>query len=195
MRTFIDLFRLLRVPFIGLGLVGTGFILLCLTVPNILHIYKSHSWPAVTGQIVEAKWQNNQISQNSLRRKYRLIPKIEYSYTVDNAVFKGTKVSLKTDDDLGQEVAVKRLEQYSLGRPVAVYYNPDQPGESFLEQEKPSLARVLGLIIAIIAFYAAITVFRKGQPEALSTTLSTIRYGNRRDLYAAVEVFLKTQRR
>ena len=61
----------------------------------------------------------------------------------------------------GKVTAKSKLEQYSTGRPVSVYYNPSDSGLSCLEQERPTLTSVLGLIMGVVSFYAAFALIKQ----------------------------------
>jgi hypothetical protein len=62
---------------------------------------------------------------------------------------------------LDKSLAKSKLEQYPTGRQVLVYYHPDNPELSCLEQEKPSLTSVLGLILGIVSFYSAFALLKQ----------------------------------
>jgi Protein of unknown function (DUF3592) len=155
MSTLISLFRFFRVPGIALGFVLFGGGVLYLVTPGLWRSYHNQTWSKVTGKIVEARWQNKLVSQNAARPNFKLIPKIEYSYMVNNTEYKGTTITLSSFDELDKTLAKSKLEQYSTGRQVSVYYNPSNPTLSCLEQEKPTLTSVLGLIMGVVSFYAA----------------------------------------
>lgn len=195
MGKLISLIGFLRVPLLALALVLAGGGLLYLTIPNLLNFYRSQTWPRVTGQIVESRWQNKLIAQSAARPSFKFIPKIEYSYTVGEKEFKGNTVSLSAFDEMDRSFAKTKLEQYPTGRQVLVYFNPSQPELSCLEQEKPSLGSLLGIIAGIVAFYTAFVVLKSGSQTQPTLTLSTSRYSNEGDFRAALKVFAKDQRR
>ncbi len=161
MSKLISLFRFFRVPGIALGFVLFGGGLLYLVTPGLWRSYHNQTWSKVTGKIVEARWQNKLVSQNAARLNFKLIPKIEYSYMVNNTEYKGTTITLSSFDELDKNLAKSKLEQYSTGRQVSVYYNPSNPVLSCLEQEKPTLTSVLGLIMGVVSFYAAFALLKQ----------------------------------
>jgi hypothetical protein len=161
MSKLISLFRFFRVPVIALAFVFFGGGVLYLVTPGLWRSYHHQTWSKVTGRIVESRWQNKLVSQNAARPNFKLVPKIEYSYMVNNTEYKGATITLSPFDELDNRLAKSKLEQYATGRPVAVYYNPNNPGLSCLEQEKPTLTSVLGFIMGVVSFYAAFAFIKQ----------------------------------
>jgi len=161
MSKLISLFRFFRVPMMALAFVLFGGGVLYLVTPGLWRSYDNQAWGKVTGKILESRWQNKLVSQNAARPNFKLIPKIEYSYMVNNTEYRGTTIRIGAVDELDKSLAKSKLEQYSTGRQVLVYYNPNNPLLSCLEQEKPTLASVLGLILGIVSFYAAFALIRQ----------------------------------
>ncbi len=146
---------------IALGFVLFGGGVLYLVTPGLWRSYHNQAWSKVTGKIIESRWQNKLVSQNAARPNFKLIPKIEYSYMVNNTEYKGTTITFSSFDELDKSLAKSKLEQYSAGRQVSVYYNPSNPGLSCLEQEKPTLTSVLGLIMGVVSFYTAFALIKQ----------------------------------
>jgi hypothetical protein len=161
MNKLISLFRLCKAPLIALVLVLLGAGLLYFVTPGLWRSYHNQTWSRVTGRIVESRWQNKLVSQNAARPNFKLIPKIEYSYVVNNTEYKGRTIRPSSFDELDKSLAKSKLEQYPTGRQVLVYYHPDNPELSCLEQEKPSLTSVLGLILGIVSFYSAFALLKQ----------------------------------
>lgn len=161
MSRLISLFRFFRVPMISLAFVLFGIGLLYLVVPGLWRSYHNQTWGKVTGKIVESRWHNKLVSQNAARPNFKLVPKIEYLYMVNNTEYKGTTITMRPFDELDKGLAKSKLEQYSAGRQVSVYYNPNNPGLSCLEQEKPSLISVVGLILGVVSFYGAFSLIKQ----------------------------------
>jgi hypothetical protein len=161
MNKLISLFRFFRVPVMALALVLVGVGLLYLVTPGLWRSYHNQTWGKVTGKIIESRWHNKLVSHNAARPNFRLVPKIEYSYTVNNTEYKGANITFSAFDELDKSLAKSKLEQYSAGRAVAVYYHPNNPGLSCLEQDKPTLPSVLGFIMGVVSFYAAFALFKQ----------------------------------
>ena len=161
MNKLISLWRFFRIPLMALVLVLAGGGLLYLAVPGLVLSYHNQTWPSVAGQIVDSRWQNKLVSQNAARPNFKFTPKIEYSYLVNNTEYKGTTISLSSFDELDRKLGKTKLEQYPMGRRISVYYDPTNPGVSCLEQEKPTLIGVVGLIMGIVSFYSAFALMKQ----------------------------------
>lgn len=161
MNKLISLYRFFSTPLLALALALIGAGVLYLAVPGLVVSFHNQTWPRVVGQIVESRWHNKLVSQNAARPNFKFTPKIEYSYIVNNTAYKGTTVSLRSFDELDRQVGKTKLAQYPAGLKVSVYYNPNSPNVSCLEQEKPTLIGVLGVIMGIVSFYSAFVLLRQ----------------------------------
>ncbi len=164
MGKLISVLRFVRVPVSGLVLILVGAGILAVFAPSLVRAYYNQTWPSVRGKIVESRWQNKLIggTANANRPSYRFTPRIEYSYSVGNSEYRGTTVGLSAFEELDRGAAKNKLEEYSLGRAVLVYYDPSNPQTSCLEQEKPALGSIVGLIVGIVSFYGAFVMMRQG---------------------------------
>lgn len=161
MNKLLSVCRFCQLPVLVLALVLVGGGLLYLTLPKLLASYHRQTWPSVMGQVVESRWDNKLVSKNAARPNFKFTPKIEYSYTVNNTEYKSATVSLGSFDELDRNLGKNKLLQYPLGRKVAVYYNPGDPGVSCLEQERPTLIGVLGVMLGVVFFYSAFVLGRQ----------------------------------
>ena len=164
MGKLISVLRFVRVPVGGLVLILVGAGILAFFAPTLIRSYYNQTWPSVTGKIVESRWQNKLVgtASNTSRPNYRFTPRIEYSYSVGNSEYRGTTIGLSAFEELDRGTAKNKLEEYSLGRAVLVYYDPSNPEKSCLEQEKPALSSIVGLIVGIVSFYGAFVIMRQG---------------------------------
>jgi hypothetical protein len=78
------------------------------------------NWPSVKGEVVssQTKWQRGRKS------------KVTYTYNVDGQSFKDSC----SEKGLITKSGRKFWEKYSVGSTVEVFYNPDNPATSVLEQ-------------------------------------------------------------
>ncbi len=173
----ISLFRFSQLPVIMLGLILAGVGLFFWATPGLLRSFGSQTWPSVNGRVTDSRWHNKIIGQSALRPTSKFIPKIEYSYSVNNAEFKGTSVSLDAFEGFDRLTAKSKLEQYATGREVQVFYDPANPSVSCLELEKPSLFNVVAMILGIVSFFAAFVVMKEMvRPSAVTLTASPKSY-------------------
>jgi hypothetical protein len=164
MGKLISVLRFVRAPIGGLVLLLVGAGVLAFFVPSVIRSYNNQTWPSVPGKIVESRWQNKLVgtAANAKRPNYKFTPQIEYSYSVGTSEYRGTTVGLSSFEELDRGAAKNKLEEYALGRAVLVYYDPSNPEKSCLEQEKPALGSIIGLIVVIVSFYGAFVIMRQG---------------------------------
>ncbi len=173
----ISLFRFSQLPVIALGLILAGVGLFFWATPGLVRSFGNQTWPSVNGRITDSRWHNKIIGQSALRPTSKFIPKIEYSYSVNSSEYKGTTISLDAFEDFDRLTAKTKLEQYATGREVKVFYDPNHPGVSCLEVEKPSLLNVVALILGIVAFFSAFTMMKQAvHPTAIALTASPKTY-------------------
>jgi hypothetical protein len=112
-------------------------------------------WPSVEGTVTSAEVVE-------VERRGRAItfidsPRITYSYWVDGELFFNDVVVLgRLPDRADSEPGRRILATYLVGTPVRVYYDPDEPQNSFLERELHnwplrSGAILIGLGVAVLA--------------------------------------------
>jgi hypothetical protein len=84
------------------------------------------------------EWEITQgtITKSSVKQaEAAWLPDIEYQYFVLGVEYKGNSVTIPPDVIYEAEVAQGVLEQYSLGKKVDVFYNPEVPRVAVLEKE------------------------------------------------------------
>ncbi len=111
---------------LSLLLLSAGIILIVVESKNVTHAMATKRWPTVQGRITSI----NVLQSGGIR------PRIKYAYKVGHQ-------DLKDETDyhfpyLGmsstrKEVAHKITSGFETHKPVVVYYNPEDPAESYLK--------------------------------------------------------------
>lgn len=101
---------------------------------NNRQLRETAEWPQVEGTVTTAEIV--EVERRGRSITFIDSPRITYSYWVDGDLYFNDVVVLgrlpdKADSDSGQRI----LATYPEGTPVRVFYNPDDPQDSFLEQE------------------------------------------------------------
>ncbi len=94
----------------------------------------SESWPTVEGVITFAEVRVHQPSVRDRRElglKTRYTPRITYRYQVDGKTYENHVIG-RYGYTSKWASGISR-GQYAVGKPVTVYYNPENPAESVLE--------------------------------------------------------------
>ena len=126
-------------------LMGLSFI-----VDGFITGYRVIKWPSVQGTILSSDLQ-----ECSRGRSGRgLMPKISYSYSVDNATYVGNRIEpIGYSGCMQNNKAQDFIEKYSEQDDVYVYFNHDQTVDSFILGGKIghwyAIAMVLGGILCI----------------------------------------------
>ncbi len=109
-------------------------------------------WPSVPGKIVTSQI-DEMVVQNSDGTQSALILNAEYEYTVNGIPYINDK---RTPGKIVKSIPLKKVQEvedrYAVGKVVPVYYNPQNPQESYLEREAPlgNLTLIVGIILSSI---------------------------------------------
>ena len=163
----------------------------------VMRSFASTDWPSVDGKIIESRVEEKKVKRTSSSSKKtplnqkRYQPKVDYTYSVNDKSFKGTRISYSDHGYLGKSKSVtvmgvtryssnanakasaqKIAKKYHKGKKVTVFYMPNNPGESLLEPgfsykvfAWPICGIVLLAIGGIIAWLAIATSRDKNEQE------------------------------
>jgi hypothetical protein len=116
----------------------------------------STRWPTVAGivttsDVIEEAIEDKENDDRSFIRKiYRYQVDLRYAYQVGKRDFIGTAANWGGTAIYGlRELAEKAASQHSVGQPVTVYYDPEQPGNAVLEPDNRQ-GSLAPLIVAAI---------------------------------------------
>ena len=130
------------------GWRAAGYFFLLLIITLIIWIItkqlfwglNSYRWPHVLGQItkseIETRWREGS------RKTYW--PIVQYSYEINGRRFMGDTIFF-VQDGVGLSWSKKKISLYKPGRPVSVYYDPNNKSRSVLE---PGIS-LLGILLTV----------------------------------------------
>jgi hypothetical protein len=102
----------------------------------------SARWPTVAGivttsDVIEEAIEDKENDDKSfIRKTYRYQVDLRYAYQVGKRDFVGTEANWGGTAIYGlRELAETAAGRYSVGQPVTVYYDPEQPGNAVLEPD------------------------------------------------------------
>ena len=117
-------------------------------------------WPTAAGTITasdvieEAIEDKSNDDKSFIRKIYRYQVDLRHAYQLGKRDFVGTAPNWGGTAIYGlREMAEKAASRYSVGQPVTVYYDPEQPGNAVLEPE----SREGSLALLIVAVLCAVT--------------------------------------
>ena len=115
-------------------------------------------WPTAAGTITasdvieEAIEDKSNDDKSFIRKTYRYQVDLRYAYQLGKRDFVGTAANWGGTAIYGlREMAEKAASRYSVGQPVTVYYDPEQPGNAVLEPESREGSLTLLIVAAICA--------------------------------------------
>ena len=149
-------------PVIAVGFGGVlgiiGIVLLILYFRNKSKSKASQSWPSVTGQILERKIKVDTSTDEDGISSTSYLPQVTYSYTVNGAVYESHRVAFGSTPSFGSnKKAEEFLIPYLQGKSVKVFYSPEKPEESVLNQTMRSMTA--GLVVGIIFVVVMVCLF------------------------------------
>jgi hypothetical protein len=105
----------------------------------------SMAWPSTAGQISAATVRKNSSIDEDGHVNISYTPIVEYDYWINGQAYKGRRVNFGITASPKKEAAQNEVDRFTVGRQVAVFYNPEKPGEAVLE--KKVVTSKVGLII------------------------------------------------
>lgn len=125
-------------------------------------------FPTTSGQIIQSEIQsqtNTSRNDDGTTDEYITYqPKVKYSYTVNGNNYEGNKIEvLDIQNFNSQKKAEEYISNYTQGTVVNVYYNPENPNESFLDNtiQTKKIDFGTGLLIVILLAGAIYILFSK----------------------------------
>lgn len=124
------------------------------------HIYKGieiESWPSAKGVILSS-------SAKSLKNNIeRFVLDIKYQYEVNNKKFQGRNISIM-NPKFSRSETDEELNKYEKSTRVLVYYEPDNPANSYLIAGVPRWAYILwfsNLALLVFSLLNLIKLYKK----------------------------------
>lgn len=114
---------------------GLGGVILFNAIKMFRESQRRDAYESATARVLDSHLETHSIGQGSTSTKYS--PKIRYEYTVEGEtytndnLYPGPATSGSSNKDEQQEI----LRKYPEGESVEVYYDPNEPPVSFLENE------------------------------------------------------------
>jgi hypothetical protein len=133
--------------------VGIAFVIYARKM--IERVQQSEYWPMVTGRITRSDIRRMRSSNNS--NGWEAV--VEYTYFVDRE-YEGKTLSLGGTFGKTRKKAQAHADQYTVGAPVQVYYDPATPGTACLERTTGGawLTGVVGAFFAVFGLLAFLGV-------------------------------------
>ncbi len=140
------------VGLITLGSGGVGIVLILRYVRGKQKAKQSESWPSVEGKIL-----SHDIRMDSGDDYTFYLPQVTYTYQIQDQEFTGKRISFGSAPSFKKIFkAEKLLEQFPINSLVTVYYDPEKPQESVIQQTmgKMTATLVVGIIMIFVTLCA-----------------------------------------
>lgn len=135
-------------------LIGGGFIGYAIKI--FVQRRRTKSWAQTTGEILESNVEEAERIFKDPRpgRLSYFYPRVRYSYKVNLASYESTVMDNRnTPSEPALEKKVRDFaEQYSAGKTVTVYYDPEHPEKAVLNPNMP-ITDVVTLVIVGISLF------------------------------------------
>jgi hypothetical protein len=120
---------------------------------NVRLAAASGAWSTVNGQIGSVRIDATRPEQGAAYFE----PKVDYTYTVADRQYAGTRINFLRLDFLGEKKAQSIIANYAAGAATMVAYDPVDPENSVLDRitKPPALSFWTGVIIAVAVVMAA----------------------------------------
>ena len=116
------------------------------TVGLFVDAWKVGGWPTATGTVTRS-----QVEKTPVGAKTRYDAHIEYDYTVEGRTYRSARVRVRgTSSKNGWDIN-GLAARYPTQARVTVYYDPDRPGDSYLEAGADFFTYVVVVVPALTA--------------------------------------------
>ncbi|MCR9216471.1 MAG: DUF3592 domain-containing protein [bacterium] len=136
------------------------------------------TWPSTTGTVLSSRVDAQRSSNPSPRATgstVKRIPLVDRSYTVNGTEYTFDRVTPMENVSLGSRWASDIVARYRPSNTVQVYYNPADPGESFIEPVYDDTMFMIALgACAMPAFIALLTTLGGKDKYALKWKIPVI---------------------
>lgn len=145
------------------ALLGGGGYLLARSVPMVFEGWHSRSWPAVVGVMKASAAVAKPIIVDPRRGAVGThVVVLRYEFSLKGRTYSGTRQSL---DDVGiiksAELAQREADALPAGRPVQIFYDPNDPGRSLLQPGVP-VSGVIGSLFGVLLVAAGLALVAIG---------------------------------
>lgn len=162
----------------SVALLLFGLLLLGLCISGLIRTLDKNSWPQTSAviersEIVSKLTRNTGSTRHAIPREWRL--QVEYRFEVEGQSFLGKRLgsfhsepSERSDADQSEapEALQDLQSQYDEGNRLNIFYNPDNPEDSFIRKESanamPWVMAILGLICVVAASFRIRKLAREG---------------------------------
>jgi hypothetical protein len=129
-----------------------GLVLIARALFNYRKAMKATTWPTVSGKIQRSLV----VESGSEDKAYK--PEIVYEYQVNGRYYVGDVWRIGSEAYTAREKSEFAVAGYPPGRPVTVYYNPDEPAEAVLEPGETGWSSAFaGAVFFLIGLLALFT--------------------------------------
>lgn len=162
---------MVAIPFVIVALV---FVYLALRASRKASI--SRSWPATTGKILAAGIEPRTGRSGSSGYSTSYYPVVQYEYTVNGQRFLGNRITFGGDVGYGWTgMAQRQIASYVPDSSVAVFYDPNEPGNAVLERTAGTSGKIYWLVAILIFVILGVTmVFTSGINNFVSGITSNL---------------------
>ncbi len=137
--------------FIGIFLFVFGLIFGLVGFISKRRAAASLQWPTASGQIISSVIHTSTSTDSDGASSTTYEPKVEYTYTIMGSPISGRRIAFGA---MGSDYASaqKVLAAYPVGTAVTVYYNPEKPADSVLENKARggTVFLILGIVFMVV---------------------------------------------
>jgi len=124
------------------------------------------TWPQANGTIVTRSFQTNTVVDTTT-----IMLKVSYQYTVNNVKYTSTSICYGSSGPY-LRCNVQTIINSQIGAPIKVFYNPQNPTESYLMTGTKTYVSIFwGFVFLLIGLYFIYSGYSKSSSEASETVV------------------------
>ena len=137
---------------VGPLFVGIGGVVVLIIIGGMVIAERSAEWPQVKGKVLTSR-----VVESISDKGTNYSAKVKYEYEVVGVRYTSDRIKFGARS-LGKGSAVATWERYPAESEVTVYYDPEKPSSSVLEQEMEQGSNFFALLVGLVFLGAGIAM-------------------------------------
>lgn len=132
---------------IGIVFIGVGVLFIVIAQRTRTRSTAAAQWPTAAGRIIESRVvESQEWNSDTNRYEKRLNARIVYEYQVGAMMYRADRFAIGSS--VGSAAAA--VQQHPVGRPVNIYFNPQNPNDAALYVRKSQGCLFIAFAVAFL---------------------------------------------
>lgn len=136
--------------------IGIGVFMLFKYFQDKKKTEESQAWSATSGRVTESYVRREVSRDSDGDTTVSYYPEVRYIYQVMGVEYTGSRVAFGGTVGRGRKKSEEKIANYPVGKPLTVYYDPNNAEDAVIERRMGSQGMlIMGIIFALIGICTA----------------------------------------